>query len=220
MLVKKGSQLLWRELYLYCTVLEESAQIPMCKQWFPSPLATSGHRENTICCKQSTWVQGTSKLSSSIGIYWEHAECQLFLPLGFTGTGLEGGSGFLSVLIPRLQTWPDFWGSQRDILGVQPGGRRGAAVESHLGCPAGSLQCGAAWSFYMQTWSFQCRPWGTVLSGDPGGLWPAAGRSGIWQSKDPSWWPWWQASACQSVPGGRASTLQPGCLLSACRLSL
>lgn len=112
MLVKKGSQLLWRELYFYCTVLEESAQIPMCKQWFPSPLAASGHRENTTCCKQSTWVQGTSKLSSSIGIYWEHAERQLFFPLGFTGTGLEGGSGLLLVLIPRLQTWPDFWGSQ------------------------------------------------------------------------------------------------------------
>lgn len=50
----------------------------------------------------------------------------------------------------------------RHILGVQPGGRRGAVVESHSGCPGGSPRCGAARWFYMQTWNFQCRPWSTV----------------------------------------------------------
>lgn len=48
------------------------------------------------------------------------------------------------------------------ILGEQPGGRKGAAGESHWGYPVGNPRCGAARSFYMQTWNSRCRPWSTV----------------------------------------------------------
>lgn len=76
-------------------------------------------QRNSICSKQSTWVQGTWKLSRSTGIYSEHTECPLFLPLGRPWDGprttrqvATASSGSFLISIPRSQTWPDFWGSR------------------------------------------------------------------------------------------------------------
>lgn len=96
-------------------------------------------QRNSICCKQSTWVQGTWKPSSSTGIYSEHTECPLFFPRGRPWgrpwtTYYIGGRGLLSLWfsIPQLRTWPDFWGSRPEKIESKRSGLHRSQQTCHI----------------------------------------------------------------------------------------
>lgn len=160
MVKKKGSQLLWRELCLYCTVVEKSALIPMCKQWFPSPLATSGHRETVSALSKALGYKARGSCQGLLGSTRNTQNARCSSHLGVPGTGLEAHGRWRWP--PQALSWSLFHGHRLGQISGEVNLKR-EKVAAQDPIELSNVPCHKA--HYQGTWrqgdgcSSSLRPW-------------------------------------------------------------
>lgn len=99
MLVKKGSQLLWRERYLYCTVVGSRLWSPCVNNSFSS--VTSGHTETAFAVSKALGYKARQSCQALLGARGTHGR-----PTSFPMWHL--GSWFRSWIRLQVLSWKSY----------------------------------------------------------------------------------------------------------------